>query len=189
MVQIQEKQCDAECRKSCSFKKTCSLRHLGEEVGKDLEYYTRKFLRSVDYQQDELTMVSSKYFPVKNFKRGVAKGDGHCIIHSVISLLEQKCLTVPTKEELLESLQMAFQADLDFFAPFLDGIETDPIEEIESYVLNADYRSCIVDLIIPLVAKVVKFGIVVMELDSTKTSYVTNDHRIFPSPNINLDEA
>merc|ERR1719347_90011 len=26
-----------ECRKSCSFKKTCSLRHLGEEVGKDLE--------------------------------------------------------------------------------------------------------------------------------------------------------
>ena len=127
MNKIQETRCGVELRKDCDLKKTCQLRHLNEEAGKDLEYYSRKFDRSSSATEDLPLGPKSMVFPVSNFTKVPARGDGHCIIHSVCSLLQEKGVLVATKSELLERPKLAFQADLDFYAPFINGLETDPL--------------------------------------------------------------
>ena len=184
MIQIQETRCSAELRKDCNLKKTCQLRHLNEEAGKDLEYYTRKFNRSTSTPGEPSLGRSSMIFPVSNFSKVSVKGDGHCIIHSVFSLLQERGVQIPSKKELLDDLKLAFLADIDSYAPFINGCETDPIAELEAYVNDAKYGSGIVDLIVPLIANVLKIGIVVVLLDSRKVNYVTSDNLKFPSPQL-----
>ena len=45
------------------------------------------------------------------------------------------------------------------------------------------------DLIVPLLARVLEVGIVVVELDNTNLNYITNDHLMYPSSNLKLEEA
>ena len=59
-----------------------------------------------------------------------------------------------SKEALLDQVKTAFQTDLETYAPFIDGCGTDPIEDINAYVDDANYNSNIVDLIIPVLAKI-----------------------------------
>ena len=186
MIKIQETRCGTESRKDCNHKRTCQLRHSNEEAGKDLEYYTRKFDRTTSAPGEEALLLEPKsvVFPVTDFTKVPVRGDGHCIIHSVCSLLQDKGVIVPNKSELLEKLKLAFQADLDCYAPFINGHETDPIEEMEAYVQNGKYGSSIVDLIVPLIAKVLQIGIVVVLLDSQKEIYVTSENLMYPSPEL-----
>ena len=44
-----------------------------------------------------------------------------------------------TKPELLKKIKLTLQTDLDHYAPFIGACDTDPIEEMESYVNNASY--------------------------------------------------
>ena len=190
MIKIQETRCGTESRKDCNHKRTCQLRHSNEEAGKDLEYYTRKFDRTTSASGEEALLLGPKSvsFPVTDFTKVPVRGDGYCIIHSVCSLLQDKGVIVPNKSELLEKLKLAFQADLDCYAPFINGHETDPIEEMEAYVQNAKYGSGIVDLIVPLIAKVLQIGIVVVLLDSQKEIYVTSENLMYPSPELIVGE-
>ena len=190
MAQIQETQCVAATRKDCSSKKTCQLRHSNEEVGKDLMYYTRKFDRTTEVLTREASPESSLVvLPVSNFIKETVKGDGHCIIHSILSLLVKKGVVVPSKEDLLNKLREALLADLEHYAPFIDVEETDPIQEIDAFVNNACYNSGIVDLVIPLVAKILNVGLVVMELDGNGTNYVTSHDLMYPSHDVIGDDA
>ena len=210
MALVKESRCETECRKDCSLKRICQFRHSNEEAGKDLEYYTRKFDRVItDGTQDAstsppdgnnpdgtgdtcgdttLSLPVVTTFPVSNFAKVSVKGDGHCIIHSVLSLLQEKGSSVPSWDELLGQIKLAFQADLEHFAPFIDGCNTDPIEEMDAYVNDAKYTSSIVDLIVPLLARVLQVGIVVVQLDSSKDKYVTNDNLMYPSPTLIVGE-
>ena len=86
MALVKESRCETEYRKDCSLKRICQFRHANEEIGKDLEYYTRKFDRAAGFIQGDFNTipeentrvetgtcdvpVSSTYFPVTNFNRG-----------------------------------------------------------------------------------------------------------------------
>ena len=167
---IEENQCSSVFRKDCVSKVTCLLRHANEEAGKELDYYARKYKRADDLQlpSPEAESIS---FPVANFVKESARGDGHCIIHSISSLLEKKGIVPPKKSELLAKVKDVFQRDLDLYAPFIDGWETDPISELDAYINDASYDSNIADLIIPLLANMLGIGIVVMKLDHSNNMY------------------
>ena len=100
MTQIQETLCSVASRKDCSSRTTCQLRHSGEEVGKELQYYCGKFERKVDFKPSESPQDSSTYLPVSNFSKETVKGDGHCIINAVLFLLEKKGKGGISKKEL-----------------------------------------------------------------------------------------
>ena len=121
-------------------------------------------------------------FPVSHFAKVAVKGDGHCIIHSVLSLLQENGSSVRSRAKLLADIKSAFQTDLDSYAPFIDGCNTDPIEEMDAYVNDAKYSGAIVDLIVPLLAHVLQVGIIVVQLSSCKSNYVTNENLMYPSP-------
>ena len=175
---IQSTQCGSGHRKDCNFKKTCQFHHTGEIVGKEVDYYAKKFQRN----SDKTTGASKKTeFPVSNFTKGSVKGDGHCMIHSVLSALEKNGLTPLTKEEILDLIKPSFQEDLEKYRPFIDGYSSDPIAEIDSYVTDANYNSNIGDFIIPVLADILKTRIIVMELNKDKTKYMTSEDLTYPS--------
>ena len=181
-VVIEDTLCSSAMRKDCASKKTCHLRHLNEEAGKDLEYYTRKFLRATHPEcvSDSDTRFIS--FPTSLFLKEKVRVDGHCIVHSVLSLLEEKGKPVPTRNELLVQVKEVFQANLVLYAPFIDSLETDPIEELDMYINNAKYDSGIIDLIVPLIAKCLDEGIVVVQYDKSSRTYTSNSNFMYPSP-------
>ena len=85
MVQIQEKPCSTAFRKDCSQKRTCTLRHTDEEVSRELSYFTRKFERVTNAEDDDSSIQPiSSSFSVSDFDVEIAKGDGHCLIHAVL---------------------------------------------------------------------------------------------------------
>ena len=84
----------------------------------------------------------------------------------------------------MNKIKLTFQTDLDQYAPFIDACDTDPIEEMESYVNKASYDSSISDLIVPIIASILNIGIVVLELDSKSSSYISNPNRIYPSSDL-----
>ena len=92
MVQIQETPCVTALRKDCSQKRTCALRHSDEEVGRELSYYSRKFERSTNAVDEHSSIQSSIFssFSASDFDVETAKGDGHCLIHAVLFLLEKR---------------------------------------------------------------------------------------------------
>ena len=89
--------------------------------------------------------------------------------------------SVPSRTKLLADIKSAFQTDLDHYAPFIDGCNTDPIDEMDAYVNDAKYSSAVVDLIVPLLAHVLQVGIVVVQLSSCKSNYVTNENLMYIS--------
>ena len=180
MAQILETQCGAGSRRNCNLKRTCQLRHSNEEAGKDLEYYTRKFARTSSVSGDgaSLQPVLSR-FPISDFDLEVAKGDGHCLIHAVLFLLEKRGIKCDTKPEFLKKIKDALQVDLDLYAPFIDALDTDPIEEMDAYVNKASYNSSISDLIVPIIVSILNIGIVVLELDNNTSSYFSNPNLIY----------
>ena len=103
------------------------------------------------------------------------------MIHSVLSVLEKNGLTPLTKEEILDLIKPSFQEDLEKYRPFIDGYSLDPIAEIDSYVTDANYNSNIGDLIIPVLADILKTRIIVMELNKDKTKYMTSEDLTYPS--------
>ena len=111
-------------------------------------------------------------------------GDGHCIIHSVLAALKQRRTSVPTTSEVLNKLKSTLQGDLDLLAPFINSNKTDPLEEIDAYIQLANFNSNIVDLIIPLISKILDVGICVLQLDTAGVLYVTNDLLTFPSSSV-----
>ena len=113
MAEILETSCTATLRKDCSSRMNCQLRHSGEEIGKDILYYVRKFERSSVDSQSESVEDSKTSFPIASFNKVKVKGDGHCIIHSVLHLLQLKGGVEISKEELLDRVKVAFQADLE----------------------------------------------------------------------------
>ena len=160
MALVKEFRCETEHRKDCILKRICQFRHSNEEAGKDLEYYTRKFDRATGTMQGDLSSIPENtcaetdtgdvpvsvpvttIFPVSHFAKVAVKGDGHCIIHSVLSLLQENGSSVPSRTKPLADIKSAFQTDLDRYAPFIDGCNTDPIEEMEAYVNDAKYSRC-----------------------------------------------
>ena len=114
---IQETLCCVAMRKDCSSKKTCQLRHLNEEAGKDLEYYTRKFERAAQVIDKDNNLGLPLSYPVSDFEKEQVKGDGHCIIHSVLSLLQEKGKPVPKLKDLLTKIKEVFQENLVEYAP------------------------------------------------------------------------
>ena len=69
-----------------------------------------------------------------------------------------------------------FQADLNKYSPFINSIDTDPISELESYVKDADYDSCIGDLIIPILVQIIKTTVVVLEFNTETKTYNTSNN-------------
>ena len=63
-------------RKDCSSKKTCQLRHLNEEAGKDLEYYTRKFEHAAQVIDKDNNFGLPLSYPVSDFEKEQVKGMG-----------------------------------------------------------------------------------------------------------------
>ena len=188
VVVIEETLCCVAMRKDCSSKKTCQLRHLNEEAGRDLEYYTRKFERTSQVIDKDNNCSISLSYPVSDFEKEQVKGDGHFIVHSVLSLLQEKGKSVPKLKDLLTKIKEVFQENLEEYAPFVDGWETDPIEEMDNYVNNARYDSDIVDLIVPLIAKCLDLGIIVVTLDPSVNMYTTNANVMYPCPELITDD-
>ena len=107
MIQIQETLCGTAFRKDCSQKNACQLRHSDEEVGRELSYYTRKFERAtIAEDEDSSIQPISSSFPITDFEKVIAKGDGHCLIHAVLFLLEKRGVKCFTKPELLKKIKI-----------------------------------------------------------------------------------
>lgn len=178
--------CYNGARKDCPNKSTCFYRHTNEIVGKDVEYYTSSLNRAAKAMKNssqmsiESTNTSSiaslpNSFRVAEFVKTTVPGDGHCIIHSVLAALKQRHTLVPTTSEVLDKLKSTLQGDLDLLAPFINSNKTDPLAEIDAYIQLAKFNSNIVDLIIPLISKILDVGICVLQLDTDGVLYVTND--------------
>ena len=54
---------------------------------------------------------------------------------------------------------------------FTNGLDSDPIEEIENYKKYRKYNSALADLIIPLISQTLKMRIVILELDEETEMY------------------
>ena len=175
---IQDTQCSAGLRKDCIHRKTCFLHHFDEEVGKDLSYYTGKFR---DRSKSKKQASSVSLLDATDFTRVPVKGDGHCIIHAVLSAVENKGTEAPTKQTLLDQVKTSLQTDLDSLSPYIKS-GTDPIDEIDAYINNANYNSSIVDLVIPVLLNILGVGIIVLQPDACETKYVANPNLMYPSP-------
>ena len=148
----------------------------------DLLLNVENCFRVNDLDQSALSTVSlTNTFRVVDFVKKVVPGDGHCIIHSVLTALKHRHNSAPTLPEVLGKLKPTLQSDMDLIAPFINSNKTDPLAEIDAYVELANYNSSIVDLIIPLISKILNIGICVMQLDVAGLEYVTNDLLTFPA--------
>ena len=107
------------------------------------------------------------------------RGDGHCMVSSVLQGLKQQSRFTPSKEQVLMQIRPTFLKKIDHYSLSLEG-STDPVAEINEYVQLRNYQSSITDIIFPILCDILKIKITVLEHNiSEKTFELKSDIHVY----------
>ena len=136
-------------------------------------------------QAENDTERTGKSFDETEFNQIMIRGDGYCMVNSVLTALRQQCPKCPTKEMVLEKIKPTFQMDIDkYWTSILS--DTDPLREIDEYVATGKYLTDIADFILAIIAEILNITInVLFHNKKNKTYELLNDKYIYKPSNEN----
>ena len=126
-------------------------------------------MRGCEVENEAINGVQDSY-PLTYFEKVKIRGDGLCMINSVIEVLKSKMISV-TADQLIEQITDEFRCNIGQYMEFTNGLDSDPLEEIENYKKYRKYNSALADLIIPLISQTLNIRIVILELDEVTEMY------------------
>ena len=95
------------------------------------------------------------------FSRIIVKGDGHCMVQSVLTALKNTYKEVKlTKAGILKSLMDKLLADIG--EGYITNEKVDPVAEMQDYIDRGKYNSKIADLILPMMSRIFSVRIIIL---------------------------
>ena len=121
--------------------------------------YSNAVKRSVD-TVGVVGSVGIVSFNGTEFQQVLSKGDGYCIVHSVLTCLDRSGMFI-TKEDVLRNMKATFESSIDDYVGFVSE-EMSPIEELEAYVAGGSYNSNMGDFVLQIISKMLGIKINVL---------------------------
>ena len=133
-----------------------------EEANRELKNLSKTTQDTGERQNNEEGKINKRY-PMNVFYRNKTRGDGYCIIQSVIKCLRHIGIAVSSRDNLLEDLRKELTTKIETYRQAINTLETDPIRELEEYTKSGKYNSNLGDLIIPLLSNQQKIRVVLLQ--------------------------
>ena len=115
-------------------------------------------------------------YPSSALKVIRSKGDGHCIIYSVLCCMRYLNIqAIPSKEELLNLLKFEVLNHLDYYGKFVNSLQVDCVQELDRYASRKTYSTDTNDLVISALSNLLKCRILLLT-EGSKTYYLENSH-------------
>ena len=136
----------------------------------DLNKHVENLEENNDTEKQRVIDEVKDSYPVTYFEKVKIRGDGLCMINSVTEIMKRKMVRV-TADQLIDQLTNELRHNIGQYMEFTNGLDSDPIEEMENYKKYRKYNSALADLIIPLMSQTMKIRIVILHLDEEKATY------------------
>ena len=88
-------------------------------------------------EDDEILEIS---FPCEYFHQIRIRGDGHCMVHSVMETLQIEDAG-RTKTEVMRKMETMLYHDVDDIRTFTNHVDTDPRKEMADYIRKGKYNA------------------------------------------------
>ena len=128
-------------------------------------------------KKDQTLKIS---FPCSYFHQIRIRGDGHCMIQSVMESMHIENVE-EEKEEVMKKLELMLYHDIDDIKTFTNHEDVDPMREMTNYIKKGKYNSAVADLIIPMLSRALKVRIIILQKDYKSLTYnlQNNEHHVF----------
>ena len=101
-------------------------------------------------------------YPEEQYNLVKVRGDGYCMINSVLVGLNQILPNSVSKPEVLKKIKPTFLADIENYISKIESCTTDPIKELDEYVAFGKYTSPVTDIIFPIISNALHIEIQVL---------------------------
>ena len=118
--------------------------------------------------------------PCEYFHQIRIRGDGHCMVHSVMETLQIEDVG-RAKIEVMKRMERMLYHDVDDIKTFTNHVDTDPRREMADYIRKGRYNAAIADLIIPLLSRALNVRIIILHKDHEERTYnlIHSSHHVF----------
>ena len=120
-------------------------------------------------QITDKTEIRDKYAQ-EELDRVIIRGDGYCMVQSILKSMESERREVPTKEEMMKDIHKMLYEQIEEYRHYINA-DTDPIAEIEDYIKHGKYNAAISDLLIPMISKCLEVRIVILHANKRELTY------------------
>ena len=113
----------------------------------------------------------------------ISIANGHCILHTILCCMQHENVkAIPSKDKLLDSVRFDILNHLDFYCNFINSLDRDCVDELESYISNSSkrYDSDTIDLIIAALSNLLKCRILLLQEKSDVYALEHPHHCINP---------
>ena len=149
----------------------------GIEIEMDPEIQKVEVNKEIWEKKDQTLKIS---FPCSYFHQIRIRGDGHCMVQSVMESMHIENVE-KEKEEVMKKLELMLYHDIDDIKTFTNHEDVDPMREMTNYIRKGKYNSAVADLIIPMLSRTLKVRIIILQKDYKSLTYnlQNNEHHVF----------